>query len=128
MALVHRTWPVFSKNMALITGPNTAIVATKLRAWQMTLPDTFQNMQILDLDRCNPPIGVQLADASGTVRYFGDARWPALIYEALSDSFTAGTGTCSIFVRVCQSGDAAHVFGYAREGAARTHDGEQPRR
>mgnify|MGYP003327198494 CR=1 FL=1 len=49
------------------------------------------------------------------MRYFGDSRWPALVYEVLGDSFTAGTGTCSIFVRVCQSGDAAHVLGMYEE-------------
>ena len=32
-----------------------------------------------------------------------------MIHEALSSSVTAGSGSSSIFVRVCQDGDTAHM-------------------
>ena len=88
------------------------------------MPDTCNRMTIIDLGKCNPPIGVELDGASGDVRYFGDSCWPAVIYEALVDSTTAGTGTCRIFVRVCPSGEAAHALGMYEMELLRsiTHD------
>ena len=66
--------------------------------------------------RINPPIGVELDGASGTCWYIGDKNWPTMLHEALSSSMTAGSGSSSIFVRVCQDGDTAHVCGTHERG------------
>ena len=117
MALANRPQTTFTKHIALITGPNNPHIAEKLLAWQRTLPCEFTNMRIMELDKCTPPIGFEpeIADAPGTVPFFGDSRLPSYVYEVLADSLTAGTDTCSIFVRVCQSGEAAHVLGRYEE-------------
>ena len=109
--IVPSTQVLFTKNVALVTGPNDPTTARKLKAWIGGMPSYGKDIPLLDIARIRPPIGMELDGASGTCRYIGDKNWPTMLHEALSSSMTAGSGSSSIFVRVCQDGDTAHVCG-----------------